>query len=77
MTVQNGANVQGTALYAEPDTNFQYVVQPMKLAVGADSSLIGAPSGGSGLRLWVQIYFGITPTPFRVRWTAPEVRKVV
>lgn len=77
MTIQNGPNSQGSSLYAEADTKFQYIVQPMKLAAGADSSLIGAPAGGSGMRMWIQVLFGITPTPFRVRWTAPEIRKVV
>lgn len=74
-TIQNGQVGQGSALHAEPDIAAQYLMQPLKMT--GDSSLIGAPAAGSGLRLYLQIYFGITPTPFRVRWTAPEVRKVV
>ena len=73
--IQNGVSGQGTALHAEADIEAQYVMQPLKMT--GDSSLIGAPAGGSGLRMYIQIYFGITPTPFRVRWTAPEVMKVV
>lgn len=73
--IQNGVSGQGTSLHAEADVEAQYALQPLKMT--GDSSLIGAPAGGSGLRMYIQIYFGITPTPFRVRWTAPEVRKVV
>ena len=73
-SLQNGQNSQGSSLQAEPDIEAQYVVQPMKLTAG--SSLIGPPSASTGLRMYLQFYFGITPTPFRVRWTAPEIRKV-
>lgn len=73
--IQNGVNLQGTALNAEADVAAQYVMQPLKMT--GDSSLIGAPSASTGLRMYLQFFFGITPTPFRVRWTAPEFRKVV
>jgi lysophospholipase L1-like esterase len=73
--IQNGTNSQGTTLHGEADNEFQYVVQPLKIT--GDSSLIGAPAAGSGHRMWIQVLFGVTPTPFRVRWTAPEIRKVV
>ena len=74
-TMQNGTVGQGTALHAEPDVVAQYIMQPMNMT--GDSSGIGAPSASTGLRMYLQFYFGITPTPFRLRWTAPEVRKVV
>ena len=73
--IQNGQNTQGTQLQAVPDIEAQFLMQPLKMT--GDSTLIGAPSASTGLRIYLQFYFGITPTPFRVRWTAPEVRKVV
>lgn len=73
--IQNGVTGQGTQLQALPDIEAQYAMQPLKMT--GDSSLIGAPAGGSGLRMYLQMYFGITPTSFRVRWTAPEFEKVV
>jgi len=74
-TMQNGQVGQGTALHEAPDVTAQYLMQPMKMT--GDSTGIGAPSASTGLRMYLQFYFGITPTPFRIRWTAPEIRKVV
>lgn len=74
-TTQNGQNTQGASMPLEADIEAQYVIEPTKMS--QDSSSIGAPTASSGMRLHMIFYFGITPTPFRVRWTAPEVRKVV
>ena len=72
--ISHGQTTQGTTAFAEADTKAPYIVQPLKMT--GDSSLIGAPAAGSGLRMFIQIYFPITPTPFRVRWSAAEFRKI-
>lgn len=74
-TNQNGQATQGTGTHNVADVVAQYLTPVIKMT--GDSSLIGAPAGGSGLRLFIQIYFGITSTPFRVRWTSPEIRHII
>lgn len=58
-----------TGAHQEADVLAHYVNLPLRMT--GDSSLIAAPSAGNGLRLYFQIYFGITNVPFRVRWTKP------
>lgn len=72
----NGQNTQGATTHALPDNAAEYILEPTKIAVGGDSSLIGAPAGSSGMRAYHQIYHTVGAA-YRVRWTAPEFRKVV
>lgn len=68
---QTGAGVNN---HTEIDDMASYSAPPLTMT--GDSSLIGAPAAGSGLRLFIQCNFPITATPFTLQVVKPELYKI-